>query len=113
MSLAFSTAGCGEPASSLVGKWTTENSSDVFEFYEDGKCELPSSVGGGYGEESYTVDSNNMLKLTNYYGSSTTLTYVSPEKADEFTENHPNSYWWYVDSNKLYINSKEYYYTKQ
>ena len=101
--------GCSNPKSVIVGTWTRENSADVFQFYEDGKCELPTFTGGGYGEESYTIDSKNMLKLTNYYSSSVTYTYVSVQDSDEFVKNNPDAYWWYIDDDKLYINSDAYY----
>lgn len=105
--------GCGSPAKDLIGKWTNENLSGAFEFYEDGKCEVPDFAGGGYGEESYVVDSNNMLKLTSFYGETETFTFVSPDKADEFTKDNPEELWWYLDGDKLYINSAENYYTKK
>lgn len=112
-------AGCGGgPAKDIVGTWVSSSGSAQCCFYEDGKCEFPWEISGSnYGEETYVVDSNNMLKVTNYYGSALTFKYVSLDKVEEYEASASGSSnyqpWWCIDGNKLYINSKNDYFTKQ
>ncbi len=111
-------AGCGgSPGQNIVGTWVSESGNAQCIFYEDGKCDVPSELGGKYGEESYTIESNNMLKITDYYGSAITLTYVSLDKVDEYAATYSGSSnyqpWWCIDGNKIYFNSKDFYFTKQ
>lgn len=105
-------AGCGGTQNAIVGTWVSGN--EQISFYEDGKCDVPFEIAGSnYGEESYTIDSNNMLKITNLYGSAITLNYVSLDQVDEYLSTSPSEAWWCIDGDKLYINSKDYYFTKQ
>lgn len=100
-------AGCGGgPAKDIVGTWAVSpESSTVMTFYEDGKCEVSST----YGEESWVVDSDNTLRLTDYYGGQIgTFTYVAKDKVEEFKSQNSNSYYWYVDGNELNFNGTTY-----
>lgn len=109
-------AGCGGAQNAVVGTWVNESGSQQISFYEDGKCDVPFLVSGSnYGEESYTIDSNNMLKITNLYGAAITLNYVPLDQVEAY-EAQTDTYeqpWWCIDGDKLYINSKDYYFTKQ
>lgn len=98
--------GCGNSLEKkIIGEWLMHNTEDnTLEFYEDGTCKILSEYGTG----TYTIDSNNQLKITDYYGSSETYKYVELEKIDDFDDDC-----WCIDGDNLYINSSDNYYVKQ
>lgn len=98
--------GCGNSIkNTIIGEWANCNDeSRVMKFYEDGTCEIP----GEYGTCTYTIESDNLLKITNYYGEIQTFEYV------EFNElDNVNSLCWCIKDDKLYIGSSDNYYIKK
>lgn len=106
ISLSAMLVGCGNSLEKqLVGVWQDPNTEDrTLEFYEDGTCKILSNYGTG----TYTIDSNNLLKITDYYGEVETLEYVELEEIDDSEEDC-----WCIDDDKLYIGSSTNYYVKQ
>lgn len=106
ISLSVLLTGCGNSLErKIVGEWKDIDSEDrTLEFYEDGTCKILSEYGTG----TYTIDSNNQLKITDYYGSAETYDYVELEEIDENDDDC-----WCIDGDKFYINSSDNYYVKQ
>lgn len=89
----------------IVGEWVYYNSeTKSMKFYEDGTYE----ISGEYGSGTYLVDSNNMLKLTGYYGDVQTFEYIEFSDLDKATRMS-----WCINDDKLYIGGADNYYIKK